>query len=133
MVQSMISYPVKYNQDDDCVEGSDFVVIARPHVEQGTNMEVYHEIGRLIADALNAYLSYSTPPPPDYLSLKPGPIIKIQNNIYDLPDSIANGLPVYQKKALSRIERKHKKMVAKLIAKFSSGTPNQTEVSNEKN
>ena len=104
----MIVYPTRYNRDDECVEDAEFKVLGRPFATVDEGAEVKHSRGMLIAEAINAYVPGS---PPKLSEISPPP------SVYDLPEKVYTGLSSVQKQKLIRIERKHKKMVAKLIAK----------------
>ena len=109
----MITYPVRYNQDDECVEDSELRVIGHPFATVDEGKEVKHERGRDMADALNLLNGYKPP-----LATTPEKLAEMGfSEAFDLPAVVRDTLSLFQKKSLDRIERKHKKLIKKLIAK----------------
>ena len=107
----MITYPVRYNQDDECIEDAELRVIGHPFATVDEGKEVKHERGRLIADVMNMMKGYKLATTPEKLA-ETG-----FSEAFDLPAGVREALSLLQRKSLDRIERKHKKLVKKLIAK----------------
>lgn len=111
----MIKFPVRYNREDESVEDADFNVIAHPFILPGMSVDEKHEIGAMIEKALNILNEHK--------SIISGAEKAAQADFgfmqsYLLAPAIKSSLSERHKKSLDRIERKHKKFVAKLIAKY---------------
>ena len=111
----MITYPIRYNQDDECVEDSELHVIGHPFATVDEGKEVKHERGRDMAEGLNFMAARRAG---IKLATTPEKLAETGfSEAFDLPAGVREALSLFQKKSLDRIERKHKKLVKKLIAK----------------
>lgn len=99
----MIKFPVRYNEQDQAVEDSDFVIIAHPFIRAGQSIVEKDEIGKLLASSLNSMnvvggLSYN-------YSTKPGSLVENNSAPSDLkPGTIQFFLPAELKKKMNHLE-----------------------------
>ena len=105
----MITYPIRYNQDDECVEDAELRVIGHPFATVDEGKEIKHERGRDMAEGLNFMAARRA-------GVKLANVVALTTD-FDLPAGVRKVLSLLQKKSLDRVERKHAKLVKKLIAR----------------
>lgn len=116
----MIKFPVRYDRDDESLEDAEHIVFAHPFVGPGISQEDKHEIGEMIARAMNAFFQNGSIGRPVTL-----PKADIKSDVaktvnpFSIPDFIRSMLSDRHKKMLDRKERSLKKFVQKVTAKYS--------------
>ena len=109
----MITYPVRYNQDDECVEDSELRVIGHPFATVDEGKEVKHERGRSMADGLNMMKGYKPATMPEKLAET---VVSAEKD-FSISADERKWLSQIQNKAIDRIARKHRTLIKQLIAK----------------
>ena len=109
-----MKFPVRYKRSEEVVEDADFLVVAMPHIERGRPREEIHIVGEAISAALNLAEIARTN------RSVPGQPMVVSNGEFTLPESVRSQVVVFEMMKLNRIERKHRKMVSKLKAKYGA-------------
>jgi len=112
----VIAYPVRYNFNDECVEDAEFKVLAHPFATIEEGVEIKHERGVMIALAVNAYVPGTFLEPVEQKATAASTAV-LATAVFHVPSEVLKLLSPVQRGKLIRIERKHKKLVAKLIVR----------------